>query len=44
MIMLYPLNFECPSVRPSVIRPSVRQRFVSVLTLVPFDLFSSNFA
>ena len=22
-IMLYPPNFECPSVRPSVVRPSV---------------------
>ena len=35
-IMLYPPNFECQSVRPSVIRrsiirPSVRQCFVSVL-------------
>ena len=27
MIMLYPLNFECPSVRPSVIRASVRASF-----------------
>ena len=52
MIMLYPPNFECPSpsvrpsVRPSVIRPSVcpsALRF-RALTLVPFDLLSSNFA
>ena len=43
-IMLYPPNFECPSVRPSVrpssvrpsFRPSVRQRFVSVLYFSTF--------
>ena len=32
-----PLNFECPSVRPSAL-------LFRALTLVPFDLFSSNFA
>ena len=40
-IMLYPPNFECPSVRPSVCPSALRFR---ALTLVPFDLFSSNFA
>ena len=36
-IMLYPPNFECPSVCLSALR-------FHALTLVPFDLFSSNFA
>ena len=36
-IMLYPPNFECPSICPSALR-------LCALSLVPFDLFSSNFA
>ena len=49
-IMLYPPNFECPSVvrqplclsvRLSVCLSALRFR---ALTLVPFDRFSSNFA
>ena len=36
-IMLYPPNFECPSVCPSALR-------FRALTLVPFDLLSSSFA
>ena len=36
-IMLYPQNFDCLSVRPSALR-------FRALTLVPFDLFFSNFA
>ena len=45
-IIVYPPNFECPSVRPSSVRPSVclsALRF-HALTSVPFDLFSSIFA
>ena len=45
-IMLYPPNFECPSVRPFVVSPSIHPsalRF-GALTSVPLDLFSSNFA
>ena len=45
-IMLYPPNFECPSVCPLSVCLSVRPsafRF-RALTWVPFDLFSSNFA